>query len=82
MQTEAKIKDSEREDNIVSFQESTIAIVSERHSDIILSLRKKDYWLAKIVVVMLNKLDFISNPILSEGINNFYLEGVDEQKLN
>ena len=82
MQTETKIKDSEREDNIVSFQESTIAIVSERHRNIILSLRKKDYWLGKIVVVMLNKLDFISKPVLSEGINNFYLEGVDEQKLN
>ena len=82
MQTEAKIKDSESEDNIINFQESTIAIVSERHRNIILSLRKKDYWLGKIVVVMLNKLDFISKPVLSEGINNFYLEGVDEQKLN
>ena len=81
MQTEAKIKDSEREDNIVNFKEPTIAIVSDRHRNIILSVRLKDYWLAKILVVMMNKIDFIIKPIQSEGMN-FSIEGVDEQKLN
>jgi len=74
MQTEI-----EREDNIVNISEPTIAIVSERHRNIILSIRRKDYRWAKICVEILNILDFTSKPL---GVNNFYIEGVDEQKLN
>ena len=40
------------EDNIVSLNDTTFCIVSERHRNIILSFRKEHYWLANILVTI------------------------------
>ena len=74
MQTEI-----EREDNIVNISNNDLSIVSHTHRNVILSFKPSLLWLAVIAVEVLNRLDNRHKPL---GIANFYIEGVDDSKLN
>ena len=69
----------EREDNIVNISNNDLSIVSHTHRNVILSFKPSLLWLAVIGVEVLNRLDNRPKPL---NIPNFYIEGVDDSKLN
>ena len=69
----------EREDNIVNISNNDLSMVSHTHTNVILSFKPSMLWLAVIAVEILNRLDTRLKPL---NIPNFYIEGVDDSKLN
>tara|TARA_R110001583_G_scaffold105219_3_gene252762 strand:- start:11173 stop:11409 length:237 start_codon:yes stop_codon:yes gene_type:complete len=67
------------DDTIIEFKRETAYIRSRVHKNIIVSFDRKLYWLAKMCVVMLNKLDHRDKPL---EINNFYIEGINDEPTN
>lgn len=68
-----------QEDNIVSFSNSNLSIVSHTHRNVILNFNPSLMWLAVIAVEVLNRLDSRNKPL---GINNFYIDGIEHETFN
>ena len=72
------ISSEDIDENVVQFKkdEKRYTIRSRVHTNIILTFKSDKYWLAQVVITLLNRLDHRDKPL---NIDNFYIEGEHEK---
>tara|TARA_R110002167_G_scaffold27893_2_gene94689 strand:+ start:1150 stop:1398 length:249 start_codon:yes stop_codon:yes gene_type:complete len=65
------------DENVVQFKKENKYVIRSRvHTNIILTFKSDKYWLAQVVITLLNRLDHRDKPL---NIDNFYIEGEHEK---
>ena len=65
------------DENVVQFKKENKYVIRSRvHTNIILTFKVDKYWLAQVVITLLNRLDHRDKPL---NIDNFYIEGEHEK---
>ena len=65
------------DENVVQFKKENRYVIRSRvHTNIILTFKSDRYWLAQVVITLLNRLDHRDKPL---NIENFYIEGEHEK---